>query len=302
MSNYPYAYSRSNTPGPPLPRSSTPGPGFRSLTPAPAPTPRASTPGSWMHDAESSTSHLQYAPSSLPEFVVPPGTCPSCGNPGNDKWRFGKVSAAMICDPCAKYEERKGIRRPPRLEVRRHQRGLSDGLGVGWEGGKRIPKKPAAPPEPERYSPDDVRFRHIPGYSAPQEPHGRVAGFVDWSREHPEYKPSASASSGAYVPYTSQPYTARPNRAPANVDADGWVISTPGAGGPAPRAPSAPPPAQVVDCPNCHSALAQKWKYGPVSQAMVCNPCGQYEVRYGRKRDVGLEVRRTLRRFAGGLR
>ncbi|KAJ7056454.1 hypothetical protein C8F01DRAFT_1311368 [Mycena amicta] len=57
-------------------------------------------------------------------------------------------------------------------------------------------------------------------------------------------------------------------------------------------------------CPNClHADLGVgQWRFGEVSQQMVCSACGLYERRKGTRRPLELETRKMLRLLGGGRR
>ncbi|KAF7313048.1 hypothetical protein MKEN_00989800 [Mycena kentingensis (nom. inval.)] len=246
-----------------------------------------------------------YADANAPSgSIAPPGTCPVCGNVGVDKWRYGRVSALMLCDRCAKYEDRKGVPRPPKLEVRRHERALSDALGPGYGFHRPASAAPTSrpPPPPDPGRPPQTYYNPYvgpsnPGYAPPAAYQSVNPEFVNWTDQHPQHMaPQRSSTPG---PDYIRP---RANRAPPGT----FIVGTPESQGviklPSLRSPSAPPAPALEDCPNCHGPMVTKWRWGPVSQKMVCHPCALYEIRNGRLRDIGLEVRKTLRMYGGGLR
>ncbi|KAJ7066019.1 hypothetical protein C8F01DRAFT_1345835 [Mycena amicta] len=56
-------------------------------------------------------------------------------------------------------------------------------------------------------------------------------------------------------------------------------------------------------CPNCHADPGVgQWRFGEVSQQMVCSACGLYERRKGTRRPLELETRKMLRLLGGGRR
>ncbi|KAJ7056464.1 hypothetical protein C8F01DRAFT_370344 [Mycena amicta] len=57
-------------------------------------------------------------------------------------------------------------------------------------------------------------------------------------------------------------------------------------------------------CPNCRNADpgVGQWRFGEVSQKMVCSACGLYERRKGIRRPPELEARKMLRLSSGGRR
>ncbi|KAJ7056458.1 hypothetical protein C8F01DRAFT_1156287 [Mycena amicta] len=57
-------------------------------------------------------------------------------------------------------------------------------------------------------------------------------------------------------------------------------------------------------CPNCRNADpgVGQWRFGEVSQTMVCSACGLYERRTGTRRPPELEARKMLRLSSGGRR
>ncbi|KAJ7059086.1 hypothetical protein C8F01DRAFT_272672 [Mycena amicta] len=55
-------------------------------------------------------------------------------------------------------------------------------------------------------------------------------------------------------------------------------------------------------CPICGNRTPACWRYGAVSQVMVCPACGQYETRTGKQRLHEVEAKRLARRLAGGKR
>ncbi|KAJ7066059.1 hypothetical protein C8F01DRAFT_1122066 [Mycena amicta] len=57
-------------------------------------------------------------------------------------------------------------------------------------------------------------------------------------------------------------------------------------------------------CPNCRNADpgVGQWRFGEVSQKMVCSACGLYERRTGTCRPPELEARKMLRLSSGGRR
>ncbi|KAJ7059052.1 hypothetical protein C8F01DRAFT_271244 [Mycena amicta] len=68
-----------------------------------------------------------------------------------------------------------------------------------------------------------------------------------------------------------------------------------------------PPPSRSQDCealkcPHCENPKPGGWRFGIVTQRMVCPACGQYENRNRMPRPLLHERRRASRRRAGGKR
>ncbi|KAF7316660.1 hypothetical protein HMN09_00398700 [Mycena chlorophos] len=53
-------------------------------------------------------------------------------------------------------------------------------------------------------------------------------------------------------------------------------------------------------CPHCHTTDTNGRRFGPVSDEMVCNACGQHEIKYQTLRPLENEARRKQRRAKGG--
>nr|GAT47936.1 predicted protein [Mycena chlorophos] len=55
-------------------------------------------------------------------------------------------------------------------------------------------------------------------------------------------------------------------------------------------------------CPTCFNPAPTAWRFGKVSERMVCQPCSLYERRNGIKRTPEVEAQKVLRALAGGRR
>ncbi|KAF7309097.1 hypothetical protein MKEN_01111800 [Mycena kentingensis (nom. inval.)] len=100
------------------------------------------------------------------------------------------------------------------------------------------------------------------------------------------------------VPKAEKPPSPRASGAAGNKTrprVDPWVIETVGSLKPKSTAPE-------KFCPNCFKTGVTNWRWGHVSQRMLCSSCGQYEYRRGKVRAIRLEETKMARCLAGGHR
>nr|GAT55726.1 predicted protein [Mycena chlorophos] len=129
----------------------------------------------------------------------------------------------------------------------------------------------------------------------PPMPLGRGGPYTEGS--YPQ--PSAALS---VDPSLLQPGPARPvarSRSSRNRSGN-FIINTPdsmpGASGSAGAQP------QDDSCPVCLNPAPTSWRFGNISQRMVCQPCSLYERRTGKQRSPEIEAKKVLRTLAGAKR
>ncbi|KAF7320505.1 hypothetical protein HMN09_00134100 [Mycena chlorophos] len=152
-----------------------------------------------------------------------------------------------------------------------------------------------------------VGFRPEPGFDG--NFHGSPRSFTPapgvWSYPQPPppmpppYGQQAVYGSGQYYPQAPPPPAApiRPVQAP-NRHRDGNFVNWT----PADMSSSDNQPQRDNTCPTCLNPLPTSWRFGKVSQRMVCQPCSLHERRTGKQRTPEMEAQRVLREMAGARR
>ncbi|KAF7304527.1 hypothetical protein HMN09_00855300 [Mycena chlorophos] len=152
-----------------------------------------------------------------------------------------------------------------------------------------------------------------PGYEpvpANAPPHRSYTPAPAWSSQYsqappmpalpPQYGQQPGYSGAQYYPQATAAPTSptRPAQSPNRHIRDGNFLNwTP--------ADMAAPETQAQrdnTCPTCLNPAPTSWRFGKVSQRMVCQPCSLYERRNGIQRTPEVEAQKMLRTLAGGRR